>query len=171
MRRIASRAFAALTLTLLWLAPAHADAAKPFVSGSLTEITAARAGRPFILALWSLTCAHCQEELALLGRLLAAHPALDLVLVSTDSPQEAAEIGATLARHALERAESWVFADDFAEKLRFQIDRKWRGELPRTYFYAADHSRRGVSGRVAPEEIEAWLKEQERAASHPRPPH
>ena len=79
------------------------------------EIFAAHSGRPFILAFWSLTCAHCQQELADFGRRQIAN----LVLVSTDTPAEREAIRATLARHGLEKAEAWVFADNFAERLRY----------------------------------------------------
>ena len=124
----------------------------------MQQIRAAHAGRPFLLALWSLTCSHCQEELAQLGKLHEQRPELNVVLVSTDTPDDAATLTATLARHGLARAESWVFADGFAERLRFEIDPRWGGELPRTYLYAADHSARAVSGRLDPQQLEPWIQ-------------
>lgn len=142
----------ALGLLALALA-AHAQELKPFTPQSLAQITAQRAGTPFVLAFWSLTCAHCQQELADFGRRQAAH----LVLVSTDTPAESAAIRATLARHGLENAEAWVFADEFGERLRYAVDRHWAGELPRSYFYAADGSRRAVSGQPETALLERWL--------------
>ena len=61
---------------------------RPFVSGSLQKIVAERQGKPFILAVWSVTCTHCPEELKALGKLKAAHPALDIVLVAADAPED-----------------------------------------------------------------------------------
>lgn len=143
-----------LAVVLLVLAlPAGAQELKSFTPQSLTQITASRAGTPFVLAFWSLTCAHCQQELADFGR----RPTENLVLVSTDTPAEVEAVRATLARHGLERAEAWVFADDFAERLRYTVDRHWAGELPRSYFYAADGARRAVSGRPEPTLLERWL--------------
>lgn len=143
-----------LAAMLLALAlPAHAQELKPFTPESLAQIEAARAGQPFVLAFWSLTCAHCQQELADFGR----RPTENLVLISTDTPAEAEAVRATLARHGLERAEAWVFADDFAERLRYAVDRHWAGELPRSYFYAADGARRAISGRPEPALLERWL--------------
>jgi hypothetical protein len=143
-----------LAAALLVLAlPAAAQELKPFTPESLSQITASRAGRPFVLAFWSLTCAHCQQELADFGRRQTAN----LVLVSTDTPAERDVIRATLARHGLEKAEAWVFADDFAERLRHAVDRDWHGELPRSYFYGADGSHRAVTGRPDAVLVERWL--------------
>jgi len=137
---------------------AQAADLKPFVRGSLTEIAAARPGRPYILAFWSLSCSHCREELGVLSGLLKQHPALSVVLVSTDTPEDAAAIAATLAQYRLGGAESWVFADSFSERLRAAVDRKWRGELPRTYLYDSAHQSSVHSGKLRPEQLAAWLE-------------
>ena len=156
-----------LTVALLALAlPVGAQELKPFTPESPAQIAASRAGRSFVLAFWSLTCAHCQQELADFGR----RPTVNLVLVSTDTPAEREAIRATLARHGLEQAEAWVFADEFAERLRYAVDRHWAGELPRSYLYAADGSRRAVAGRPDAALIERWLgagDDQRRTATSP----
>jgi len=141
-------------LALLAGVAAQAAELKPFVAGSLQQIRAAHAGRPFVLALWSLTCSHCQEELARLGALQRRHPQLNVVLISTDTPEDAETLTATLARHGLARAEAWVYADGFTERLRFEIDPRWGGELPRTYFYDRAHTVTARSGALAPAELE-----------------
>jgi thiol-disulfide isomerase/thioredoxin len=140
------------------LAGAAAQAAelKPFVAGSLQQIRAAHAGRPFVLVLWSLTCSHCREELAQLGALQRRHPQLHVVLISTDTPDDAAALTATLARHGLARAEAWVYADGYAERLRYEIDPRWGGELPRTYYFDHAHAVTARSGALAPAELERW---------------
>lgn len=147
----------AFALGVLALAPAQAAGPQPFVSGSMQAIRAAHAGRPFLLGLWSLTCSHCQEELALLGRLKEQHPTLDLVLVSTDTPEDAEALSATLARHGLARAESWVFADQFTELLRQEVDPRWSGELPRTLLFDRGHGVTAHSGRLTATELEQWI--------------
>jgi thiol-disulfide isomerase/thioredoxin len=153
-------------LCALALSSAAAQELRPFEPGSLATITAARAGRPFVLSLWSLQCPHCPQELALFGAMLKKHPALDLVLVSTDTPDNGAAISAALARHRLGRAEAWVFADAFTERLQYEVDRHWRGELPRTYFYSADGSVRGVSGTLDARQVEDWLARQTGKTAH-----
>ena len=152
------RLLAALVLAAAALA-ARAGEPRPFVAGSMQEIADARRGRPFILAFWSLSCVHCAEELALFGKRLRSEPRLPLVLVSTDSPQERAQIAAMLKRHGLARAENWVFAEPMVERLRFEVDRKWRGELPRTYFFDRDHRPLAFSGPAGPEFVSRWIEE------------
>lgn len=134
-----------------------ADAVRPFVSGSLAQILAARNGKPLILAFWSVTCMHCPAELKALGEFKRRYPNMDLVLVAADTP---AQIAATLQmtkKYRLEKAEQWIFADDIPERLRFEIDRRWHGELPHTQFYDREHQVEAKSGRVDPRFIQAWL--------------
>lgn len=135
---------------------ARASDVRPFEAGSYQRIVQEHAGKPFVLALWSVDCAPCHEDLALFGRLIEQNPAFNLVLVSTDSSAEPQVLQDTLARHDLTRAESWVFAGDSDEQLRHEIDRKWYGELPRTYLFAADGTTQAVSGKLDAKVLEAW---------------
>lgn len=154
---------AALCLAAVSIVPLPALAAqeiKPFVSGSYRQIISARQGKPFIVNFWSLSCGYCLVELEMLKKLARKFPGLDLVLVSTDTPEEQQPVSATLAKYSLKKAEAWVFADSYTERLRFEIDRKWQGELPRTYFFDAKGNVNAISGKVEPEELEQWLKEQ-----------
>jgi thiol-disulfide isomerase/thioredoxin len=156
-------AWLGLTLILGGLgltSPSPAQEIQPFETGSLQSIVAAHQNRPFVLALWSLTCPPCQDELAMLGEVFNDDPACDLVLVSTDTPEDAAAIARTLARYRLERAAAWVFADAFTERLRYAIDRRWQGELPRTYLYGADGSVTAVSGRLSRRRLHQWIAQQ-----------
>ena len=134
---------------------------KPFVRGSYQKIVSARQGKPFILNFWSLTCSYCMVELDMLKKLAGKNSKLDLVLVSTDTPEEEKSVSATLAKFTLGKAEAWVFADSYTERLRFEIDKKWQGELPRTYFFSASNNEViAVSGKVEQEEAEQWIKKQ-----------
>lgn len=135
---------------------------KFFVRGSQQTIAATRQGKPFILALWSLDCTHCRDDLALLGQLQAKHSTLDVVLVSTDTPAQRSEILTMLKHYALQRAESWVFADSYVERLRFEIDAQWYGELPRTYFFDAAGGSTAISGKIERDPVERWIKSQHR---------
>ena len=146
---------------LLLLSAACAFAAqetRPFVRGSQQEIVAAHQGKPFILALWSLDCTHCRDDLALLGKLQSRYPKLNVVLVATDTPLQQSEIQTVLKHYALQRAESWVFSDSYVERLRYEIDTQWYGELPRTYFFDASGTATAVSGKIQLEPTETWVK-------------
>lgn len=154
MRRI-------LFLVLFWFPAFAAHAAplapKAFVQGSMKEVAAAHAGKPFILAFWSLSCVHCKANLQQFGHLLQHKPHLPLVLVSTDTPEEHAAILATLEKYGLDKPQTWVFADPFVERLHFEIDRRWRGELPRTYLYDANHQAHTITGKLDEAETERWV--------------
>jgi thiol-disulfide isomerase/thioredoxin len=156
----------ALCSAVFTFAPAQVSAAeiKPFVRGSYQQIVAARQGKPFIVNFWSLTCSYCMVELDMLKKLVKKYPKFDLVLVSTDTPEEEREIFATLAKYSLGKAEAWVFADDYSERLRFEVDRKWQGELPRTYFHSPGSEVTGISGKLEYREVEQWVKQQSAVA-------
>ncbi len=152
----------AITLVLLAIASAplaqSAQEPKPFVRGSLDAIVASQAGKAFVLALWSLDCVYCRHDLAMLSRLKAEHPELRLVLVSTDTPARRGEIPPALDGIRLDAEESWIFADSFTERLRHQIDPRWHGELPRTYFYDAGGERIGISGKLNEDAVVEWIQ-------------
>lgn len=151
-------AFAAVLVSFAAIGAPAEPAVRPFVTGSLARIAVERQGRPFILALWSLGCTHCPSELRTLAALKRRHPQLDVVLVSTDAPEDAARVAELAASFGLGSVEQWVFADPSPERLRYEIDRRWYGELPRTQFYDRQHKVEGVSGVVPAARFEQWLR-------------
>lgn len=150
------RLFSLLVLTLAaCLAQAEV---RPFEVGSHAQIRTVREGRPFILSFWSIDCAHCPKELRTLGELKKRHPGIDIVLVSTDPLAETAMLANFAARQGLGQAEQWVFADPQPQKLRFEIDKRWWGELPRTYLFDADHKVVAFSGLMAEDALAGWVE-------------
>lgn len=157
-----------VTGLILWCLMIVANAAsattsasiKPFVATSMQDILSARQGKPFILGVWSLSCTHCRDDIALLSSMSQRHPELDLVFIAADSPDEAEAAAQTINRFPFVKMEHWIFADDFIEKLQYNIDKQWHGELPRTYFYNASHQMRAFSGKLDATETERWIREQ-----------
>jgi thiol-disulfide isomerase/thioredoxin len=143
-------AFAAVTC--------YAQEIRPFVRGSKQQIVTAHQGQPFILAVWSLDCPYCRTDLELLGKVLARHNELKVVLVTTDATSQDKEIRATLKQYRLQQAESWAFNDRFTERLRYEIDPQWSGEMPRLYFFDAAGNATGLSGKIERSKIERWVK-------------
>lgn len=139
----------------------RADAAAvtyAFNADTLPEILARHAGKPFILSVWSANgCTYCLKELKLFGQLEREHPGLPLVFVSTDTPDFVPEMERLLTEHGLAAKPSYVFDDAIPERPRRAIDAKWRGELPRTYFYDAAHAREAVSGLVSEAKLRSWM--------------
>jgi thiol-disulfide isomerase/thioredoxin len=134
------------------------ESIRPFVAGSLAKILAEHQGKPFVLAFWSVTCAYCPTELKALGKIRKSHPKLDVVLVAADTQEDAPLAAEMVASFGLGKVEQWIFADDMPERLRFEIDQRWHGELPRTHFYDRDHRVKVVSGVVPPQRLADWVK-------------
>jgi thiol-disulfide isomerase/thioredoxin len=149
-----------VTCLSAWLGLAVAAEAQPrsFKTGSLAQILAARQGKPFLLNLWSLTCPPCRSELDLFAKLRKQHPKFDVVLIAADDPEYAAEAQDYLVKRGLAGVESWIFAEADLQKLRYEIDAEWFGEMPRSYFYDAKHKRIPISGALKAEQLESWIK-------------
>ncbi|MGZ3159402.1 MAG: TlpA family protein disulfide reductase [Burkholderiaceae bacterium] len=145
-------------LFFIGAATTSAQELKPFVRNSQQSIVADHQGKPFILALWSLDCPYCSNDLVLLGKMRARDPALRIVVVSTDTPAQTREIMSTLKTYRLHNADLWVYADRFTERLRHEIDPQWHGELPRLYLYDAQGHSTALSGKIERKQIEQWIK-------------
>lgn len=151
---------AALILALMLAAgPASAET-RPFVKGSWPPLLQAHAGRPLVVHFWSLTCAPCLAELPQWRELRRRHPEMDLVMIATDPIEDAPRLERTLARAGLAGVEGWAFADGFAERLRFEIDRTWQGELPMTRLIGRGGDAETVIGPLPPSVLAQWLGRQ-----------
>jgi thiol-disulfide isomerase/thioredoxin len=140
--------------------PVRADLAtlKPFIPGSYQELLETNANKPFILVIWSITCSSCLKDMALLNKLHKANPKVNMVMLATDDASATDDIQKILAKNDLTGLENWIFADENPQKLRYEIDPKWYGELPRTYFLNKKHEREGVSGVLSQEDYETFFK-------------
>lgn len=134
------------------------EGVRPFVAGSLAKIVGERQGRPFVLAFWSVSCAHCPGELKALGEFRRRNPKLDVVLVAADTPDEIPLAAELAGKYGLGKVEQWVFADNMPERLNYEIDPRWHGELPRTHFYGRQQRMDVVSGVVPRPQLAAWVK-------------
>lgn len=156
---IVKNALTALLLAALLVCDGQAQESftKTFNPGSYQQILRENATSPFILAIWSVDCPSCIKDMSVLSEIRHRHPEIKIIMLSTDEPSATPEVKNILARHALNDLENWVFGGDDAQKLRYEIDPSWYGELPRTYFYSASHTRVGKSGALKIEEFEAQI--------------
>jgi hypothetical protein len=163
MRRYVVVWVLALALAMSWTPGVGGESApNVFGKGSWQDLTGARKGQKLIVHFWSVACGPCLTELPEWGKFLARHPDTPLVLVNWESrPQPADRIRDTLAKAGLADAENWTLADDFEQKIRFEIDRDWMGELPRTQLIAQDGSMSIISGTMDFTKLSAWLGEAE----------
>ena len=163
MMRITRLLVAMLALWIGGAVGAESVKLRDFDAKSLASIAAGQAGRPFVLALWSIHCEPCIREMGQWGPLQRRYPGVQIVLVAADMPRERKKVISTLSRYDLAGVQTWAFADDFEERVRFAIDRTWRGELPRTYLYDAGGKVQARSGAADAAWVEPWLAQQSRA--------
>jgi len=160
MTQMMRYAFVAL-LGLLVLASnatsASATEIKPFERGSWQVIRAAHAGRPTLVHFWGVTCGPCKVELPELGKFAKAHPGIDVVMIDADLvPNSIQAVTTMLAKAGLDKTERWMFGDSYAERLRYEIDPKWQGDIPRTLLIAADGTITTIEGSADISNLEKW---------------
>jgi hypothetical protein len=131
--------------------------ARDFGTRSLAAIQKENAGKPFVLALWSVHCEPCMREMAVWRAMQQKYPGVQVALVATDPPAERARVTAFLRRFDPGPVERWWYADEFETRYRFAIDPKWRGELPRTYFFDAAHKPEAHTGVLDPQWVASWF--------------
>jgi thiol-disulfide isomerase/thioredoxin len=134
---------------------------KPFERGSWNDILRSHAGRPTIVHFWGVTCGPCKVELPLLGEFMKAHPAINMVTISADLVPDLP--GATrlmLEKSGLQSAENWIFNDGFVERLRFEIDPGWQGDIPRTMLISREGAITTIEGSAEIADLEKWSDQQ-----------
>ncbi len=134
---------------------------QPFKRGSWQQIRRAHEGQPIVVHFWGLTCGPCRIEMPKWGRLLRERPDLNLIAIDADLVPNAAElVKDELAKTGLAGAENWMFADDFVERLRFEINPRWRGEIPITLMIARDGKTTTIEGIADTAQVRDWLDAQ-----------
>lgn len=130
-----------------------------FVSGSFRGIRAYYAGHPMIVHIWGLSCGPCLLELPEWGKLLHERPDLNLVFIHADPLSRGMNsLMERLKRSGLSGAENWAFAaGESEERLRFEIDPKWQGEMPMTLLIAPTGATKRIIGSADMASIKAWL--------------
>jgi thiol-disulfide isomerase/thioredoxin len=159
------RSLLAGTMLLALILPAPAteigSALKPFERGSWREVLRAHAGRPTLVHFWGVTCGPCKIELPMLGAFMKRHPAVDVVTISADLVPDLPEATRSmLERSGLSAAENWIFSDGFVERLRFEIDPAWQGDIPRTLLIARDGRVTTIEGAAEMADVENWTSQQ-----------
>ncbi len=154
---------ALLGLLLLTAIPLKAESLliQPFVKGSFAEIKQQYINRPFVLIFWSETCSYCMKELAMFGEIQQKYPALELVIVATDPFLDESLVQDMIERSQLSLKQTWVFAEQFPERIYADVNKRWRGELPVTHFFSRNNTEIRHLGIVKQPAVEAWLLAQQ----------
>ena len=122
---------------------------------SLQASTEQPKAAPLIVMFWSLDCAHCGSNMQLLNRFQAP---LRIATVATDALGEGAEIAKRMREYGARVAESpaYAFADEPA-RLRYSVDKTWRGELPVLYVLQAGRAPQRLVGAIDTVQLQAAL--------------
>ncbi|CCD91209.1 putative thiol-disulfide isomerase/thioredoxins-like [Bradyrhizobium sp. ORS 375] len=136
---------------------------KPFERGSWREVLRAHAGRPTLIHFWGVTCGPCKIELPQLGKFMADHPEIDVVTISADLvPNLSTATQAMLDKAGLAGAENFIFNDGYAERLRFEVDPSWQGDIPRTMLVTRDGAIETIEGSAEISDLDKWSQAQVR---------
>lgn len=136
---------------------ASATEFKPYGRGSFQELREQHAGRPFVAHFWSVTCPSCLAELPDWAKIAAERKALDIVFVNADPDNDRPRAQNRIDKAGLSNLVQYGFADDFVERLYFEADKNWRGELPFTALIGADGALLTVIGTIDDPLIADWL--------------
>ncbi|MEH6951392.1 TlpA disulfide reductase family protein [Nitrobacter sp. NHB1] len=134
------------------------DQLHAFQRGSWQAILHAHAGRPTMVNFWGVTCGPCKVELPLLGQFVKDNPGVDVVTVNADLVPNAPEATLSmLAKAGLSSVENWTFSDGFVERLRFEIDPNWQGDIPRTMLIARNGKVTTIEGIADFTDVRKWF--------------
>ena len=142
-----------MLLALFGVAAAQAGPVlQAFEPDSLVHILEKQKGKSFVLIVWSLDCEYCQASLQALSREKRRHKDLRVVTLSTDPAGDGP--AAALMRQRLASlgmaSDAWAFGAAPAEQLRYIIDPRWHGEMPRSYWFDAQGGKVAYSGVLTP---------------------
>lgn len=122
---------------------AHAGAPGAAAAPVLTDIAAAQvkalAARPgaqaTLVNVWATWCGPCREEFPALVRVIAGHPDIRFVLVSTDFTEQRGAALEFLKAHGI--TDSTYFKHESDQAFIDGLDARWTGSLPATLVYDA----------------------------------
>ncbi|NRB37700.1 MAG: hypothetical protein HRU20_04430 [Pseudomonadales bacterium] len=131
------------------------------------QVAGLKSQTPKLLVLWSVDCPPCYKELAMLRELLKTQPQLPLTLISTDDdPARLAEVENMHRQFNGPQIQKWVFAEGLTPQLRYAIDQRWSGVLPRSYYQNAQGRSIGHSGVLKAQQVLDLLASKQTGLSH-----
>jgi len=114
--------------------------------------------QPLIISFWSIDCPYCIDDLKKLGKALSKNTNVQLITVCVDGKESAKKAERILNQANLPKHEQYQYAEVDEDRLRYNIDPAWYGELPRTYFYDAAHQVTPLSGKISNSFLDKWFK-------------
>ena len=154
-------------ISVLFLIAAAAQANSPanysvslkvFELGSFEQIVVDKNKQDHLVVLWSFDCPPCITELEKISELHQQFPNYQLTLINTDAVDEQVRVKRILQRFNLAGLDNWGFANTDEEKLRYDIDPRWYGDLPRSYFFPLKGKIKRLRGALSSGELLALFQ-------------
>ena len=130
----------------------------PFDMNTRKVIEKRYINQPLIISFWSIDCPYCIDDLKKLGKALSKNTNVQLITVCVDGKESAKKAERILSQANLPKHEQYQYAEVDEDRLRYNIDPAWYGELPRTYFYDAAHQVTPLSGKISNSFLDKWFK-------------
>ena len=150
-----------LKIFLFFLFSSHLSFAyefMPFDMNTRKVIEKRYIDQPLIISFWSIDCPYCIDDLKKLGKALSKNTNVKLITVCVDGKESAKKAERILSQANLPKHEKYQYAEVDEDRLRYNIDPAWYGELPRTYFYDAAHQVTPLSGKISNSFLDKWFK-------------
>ena len=124
-----------------------------FDIGSFEQIVSDKNKQDHLVILWSFDCPPCITELEKISELHQQFPDYQLTLINTDAVDEQVRVKKILQQFNLAGLDNWGFANSDEEKLRYDIDPRWYGDLPRSYFFPLQGKIKRLRGALTSAEL------------------
>lgn len=145
-----------LSIGLASLALADNVNLKPYQSGDWSSLVKTPNGTPIAIHFWGVTCPACVKEMPLWGNFVKSHQNAKVIFIQVDdvSPESMQKM---LNKAGLEKANNYYVAAPFDDRLRFEIDPKWRGETPTTILIDKNGKATRKTGLVNFQQLQSQL--------------
>ena len=158
MKTFYSLAISSIFLMLMALSFSSTAQETAFQADTIESLAKQYKNKRWLMVLWSLECPPCFKELSLISELIKQHEDLAIVIVNADEYENISqERQDVISQFQLEHLHQYYFAEGSASTNRYQIDKHWHGELPRSYFIDEKGKFHGKSGVLRNEHIQQWL--------------
>jgi len=145
-----------LSIGLASLALADNVNLKPYQNGDWSSLVKTANGTPIAIHFWGVTCPACVKEMPLWGNFVKSHQNAKVIFIQVDdvSPESMQKM---LNKAGLEKANNYYVAAPFDDRLRFEIDTKWRGETPTTILIDKNGKATRKTGLVNFQQLQSQL--------------
>ncbi len=137
--------------------PVLAQGVEGLHPGDMARMRDSFKNRPLVMHVWSITCTPCIAELPKWAERIKRHPEIAFVFINTDGIRYAPALTKRLLNAGVKPTQSLVYADDFVERLQYEISPDWHGELPRNELTSRSGESSVTIGSLSDVSFEKWV--------------